>query len=72
MGVPGRGAGGEPCDPGDTLSLLQGCPWPSVHLDNLALTVKLHLYTFRTLQSGCLKISGGLAGGGAVHPQWRA
>lgn len=71
MGVPGRG-GRQPCDPGDALSLLQGCPWPSVQLDSLALRVKLHLYTFRTLQSGFLKVSGGLAGGGAVHPQRRA
>lgn len=67
-----RGGGGQPCDPGDALTLLQGCPWPSVHLDNLALKLKLHLYMFRTVQSGSLKVSGGLAGGGAVHPQQRA
>ena len=68
------GWGKQPCDPGDALILLlQGYLWPSVHLDNLALKGKLHLYTFRTAQSGFLKAtSRGLACGGTVRPQRRA
>ena len=68
-----QGRGASPVTQGMRPALLlQGYPWPSVHLDKLSLKVKLHFYIVRTVQSGFLKVaSGALAGGGTVRPQRR-